>query len=985
MLTNSALNVTTPTQSLGYESLRLQGIAWLEQLAGSEWTDFNAHDPGITILEQLCYALTDLSYRINYEIADLLSRDGEDTYASLYRPEQILATNPVTMLDLRKLAIDVEGVKNAWFEPVAEFQPPIFVLEKTAAGDESQVFDLITGAEGATRLTVQGLYRVFMEISPIIENDAIRVQDLMQELSKRLHAQRSLAIDYETIAILDSQAVQFQASIEIDASADPEEVYLSILEKMAAYLSPSVRFYTLEERLAQGKSVAEIFDGPLLNHGFIDSQELIQLKKRTNLYSSDLIREIMDVSGVRMVEYIVFKAADDVEYKDTTLELKADKTPRLDVDNTALKLKKRQLQIQLKSDDLKNTFQVRQIKAVPPLINSTLRLPPGRDRHIARYYSLLQQFPTVYGIGEVGLPSNASEQRKAEAKQLKAYLLFFDQLLANNFTQLAHVRDLFSFDNDQPLTYFAATSDDHGISDLWLEQNNDKRQAQLQKIFGSSAPGLSDGQQITSADWQRQNRFLDHLLARFAEQFTDYSSFSDADGVTQETSENNGISQVKKTLLSSKLELLRAYDRLSRSRGSGYNILAASDENSCSGLEQLLRLKLGLLDDEKLYVIEHILFRPIPDDTLQNELPVLRNAFSRDPYSLQVTVLLFVSDKRRSAIEHFVEQTVRDETPAHLMVYLSWRSLEDEAAAGFYKMYDNWQHQLKVYRKWLLNGATGKFDSFPLRVYRDHLIDWLGIGETNPLRDLAVTVTSIVDYDGTASIKLQNTEAKLFYQGFTRSIADQEFVHGTTDVPTFTILVPDKKQVTLLTPAATTSDFGYATDAVEGQLGSDLELSINNKLTEDSFVKVQAFKMDSAKVQSTIGFTQVTAVLVRPNPNLDLHLIPSSIKRSVLQAPIQVTGGEPGVFYEFTNSKDNTVLGLPVYFPHPDSSNNTRNVGIGQVQVEVDLVVAADGSASPQLSDNVTLSSDAVLSIRAYKAQSGVEVIFTRNVSDLLA
>jgi hypothetical protein len=113
MLTNSALTGSTLTQVLDYESLRQQGIAWLEKLAGSEWTDFNAHDPGITILEQLCYALTDLSYRINYDMADLLSRDGENTYASLYRPEQILVTSPVTLLDLRKLVIDVEGVKNA--------------------------------------------------------------------------------------------------------------------------------------------------------------------------------------------------------------------------------------------------------------------------------------------------------------------------------------------------------------------------------------------------------------------------------------------------------------------------------------------------------------------------------------------------------------------------------------------------------------------------------------------------------------------------------------------------------------------------------------------------------------------------------------------------------------------------------------------------------------------------------------------------------
>ena len=45
---------------MDYAFLRQEGIRWLEQLAGDQWTDFNTHDPGITILEQLCYALTDL-------------------------------------------------------------------------------------------------------------------------------------------------------------------------------------------------------------------------------------------------------------------------------------------------------------------------------------------------------------------------------------------------------------------------------------------------------------------------------------------------------------------------------------------------------------------------------------------------------------------------------------------------------------------------------------------------------------------------------------------------------------------------------------------------------------------------------------------------------------------------------------------------------------------------------------------------------------
>ena len=78
-------------------------------------------------------------------------------------------------------------------------------------------------------------------------------------------------------------------------------------------------------------------------------------------------------------------------------------------------------------------------------------------------------------------------------------------------------------------------------------------------------------------------------------------------------------------------------------------------------------------------MLEHILLRPIASDMRQTDLPVLSNAFQADPYSLQVTVVFFLSPDRtgnteqaKSAFKSFVEQTVRDETPAHLLVFVHW-------------------------------------------------------------------------------------------------------------------------------------------------------------------------------------------------------------------------------------------------------------------------------------------------------------------------
>ncbi|MCP4699275.1 MAG: hypothetical protein GY862_20870 [Gammaproteobacteria bacterium] len=95
---------TSPPEhrAMDYAFLRREGIRHLERLAGQLWTDFNAHDPGITILEQVCYALTDLAHRIHYPLPDLLSSHGAKPYDSLYGPVQILPSYPVTIDDLRK-------------------------------------------------------------------------------------------------------------------------------------------------------------------------------------------------------------------------------------------------------------------------------------------------------------------------------------------------------------------------------------------------------------------------------------------------------------------------------------------------------------------------------------------------------------------------------------------------------------------------------------------------------------------------------------------------------------------------------------------------------------------------------------------------------------------------------------------------------------------------------------------------------------------
>ena len=63
---------------VGFQSLRALGIEATQLASGKVWTDYNLHDPGVTILEQLCYALTELAYRADLPVADqLCGPDGD--------------------------------------------------------------------------------------------------------------------------------------------------------------------------------------------------------------------------------------------------------------------------------------------------------------------------------------------------------------------------------------------------------------------------------------------------------------------------------------------------------------------------------------------------------------------------------------------------------------------------------------------------------------------------------------------------------------------------------------------------------------------------------------------------------------------------------------------------------------------------------------------------------------------------------------------
>ena len=663
--------VPPPHTAMDYAALRAEGIRHIARLADDRWSDHNSHDPGITILEQLCYAITDLGYRINHDMRDLLAAGEEPPANSLYTPAEILGNHPVTPTDLRKVVIDVPGVKNAWIEPDEKllfFDPADQTLYPQPAPQREE-------------LSLRGIYRVLIEGDGTASDDKVTT-----DVGRRLHACRSLCEDFEPPKILPPQRITITADIEIAEIHDPNRLLAEIQHALASFISPRIRFYSLPEMLERGVSVDAIFEGPLLEHGFIDSDELDRSQRRTSLRTSDLVHVIMDVDGVVAVRTIqLHGGASSTQWY---LDLDSDTAPSLDVDASNIQLFRGQLLAQPNHAQVRSKLGELQAAArqSPPRGRRDLRLPDGKDRDVANYYSIQHQFPAAYGIGHLGLPPSASVQRQAEARQLKAYLLILEQLLADYFSQLGNVNKLFSVEPESK-TYFSQPVDDPSLG------LNEIRLPSPDAIAGDSA-GVQPPAP-SPEEYERKNRFLNHLMARFAEEMTAYSLLMQGPDSQQQ-------------LVEAKCAFLKDYSEIGGSRGRAFNYSRPSwDTDNVSGLEKLISRKLGLStyrrrelaglppDDEGgFHMIEHILLRPDADQAsgtapLQPN-PLLQGPIRKDPYSHQVSFVFpdWITRFQEKAFQALIKQLLRDETPAHQIVHLHW--LDQADMREFESAYQDW-------------------------------------------------------------------------------------------------------------------------------------------------------------------------------------------------------------------------------------------------------------------------------------------------------
>ncbi|MFB9080632.1 hypothetical protein ACFFLS_21070 [Flavobacterium procerum] len=520
-----------------FEVILKQAIDLVQRLTGHLWTDYNIHDPGITLLEQLCFALTDLHYKTTLSTEDILTNTRgliNRNQHAFFEKEHILTCNPVTVNDFRKVILDkVKEINNIMFNPVLSVHSNHYI---------------------------KGLYRIVVRANETITNQFVTDKEAEEEFKEKIRkltlSKRNICEDIMgDIIILKCQKITIHANINIKYTSVPEEILLRIYNKIESILNPKIRFYSKSELLDMGYTTEQIYNGPLLENGVLLEKELKPIA--TEIDPIDVTNAITILDGVSYIQNLTIEDTDDFDVVDTEV---AEKGKVEKKDSFPFKLRKDHFAYLEKDTFLKNVKLYSDDYRIP--INEALflelyehreplktqvrkeyankkqarNIKAGTYKDVGTYYSIQNYFPAIYGLGPNGLSKSETKERKAVAKQLKAYLLFFEQILANYSAQLANLGNLYSTDlssSNQKSYYIQDLYNVPDIRDILKEynQNGDNRasfvdEMKWEKFQSDEDNGymkaLLKAVETPEIYTDRKNRILDHLLGRFNRKLSIY-------------------------------------------------------------------------------------------------------------------------------------------------------------------------------------------------------------------------------------------------------------------------------------------------------------------------------------------------------------------------------------------------------------------------------------------------------------------------------
>jgi hypothetical protein len=618
-----------------YHFLLQAAMDTLQRLTGKLWTDYNIHDPGITLLEILSYATTELGYCLNFPVQDLLASPAKakTPESTFFAPDKILHSAPITASDYTRLFLDIHEVGMARMVPARK------------APDFKGLYDLeVQLAEGADPVATR------QKILDLYHRNQLELPAGKDE-NRMLKSNRNLCEDLSEVRFLSPTPIRFGISLEVQEGGDIDNLVGLVINALAEYLSPPVRFYRYQQLLKEGMYTEDILNGPRLAYGFIPDHALENLGLTEEIRTSELMQLLAKLPGIKEIRHIELTDRFNTQHA-WVCRVENGKVPYLDPIGSHMEIYNRSGarifsgNLEQKKEAMQDLTQLRTTQKA-----EEFQVPLGRfyNREIPR--SLQNEFPRIYGVGETGLPARAGKERKGQARQLQGFLLFFEQTIANFFSQIAHLNKLFSIDPIDQTRYYQGLLEIPGAHYLYqpfinqyIQRNIDlEDERRLQSEWHVFKTGFMAWKQFqkengapcsdpvaVDAVWQafaqarvtplyleaireldqalyaavetrqgflqRRNEVLDHLLARFAVDAMDYN-FS-------RYRRDTPLLQIQ-----GKSRLLQNFPYLSLARSSGMDLGAGNlsatsletnageqlaPETNLAGLEELLQMVFNI-------------------------------------------------------------------------------------------------------------------------------------------------------------------------------------------------------------------------------------------------------------------------------------------------------------------------------------------------------------------------------------------------------
>lgn len=384
-----------------YTKLQRRTLEEVQRLSGKVWTDYNAHDPGVTLAEAANHALAELDYKLGFGVKDSLSEQGrpfDGNRFGLFPPVEVYTTSPVTEDDWRRaLFAAVSGIGN---------------VRASCNADT-------------------GGWIITVTLPPFTHESG---KDIIQKVEEAFNARRNLCEWLEKVEIATPDALDFGADMEIEAGADAAEVLANVYWRILRYLSDDITLLTPGSRMAEDFTPGEWLEGSA------DSLRVILPEQEDTEH--ELYRKLRDVEGVARF-HTCYLTRDGVPRTRLTADcsLRIPKTTE-ELENITVRKDGKKVSVdidrflqRLEGLHLTRSHSVGWRKGNGEK-GREWSLPTGTWRDVFRHYPIAADLPDCYRM--------SPKEEKPSA--FEAYTRLYDRLLTNGLEELKGLPGLLSIE-----------------------------------------------------------------------------------------------------------------------------------------------------------------------------------------------------------------------------------------------------------------------------------------------------------------------------------------------------------------------------------------------------------------------------------------------------------------------------------------------------------------------------------------------------------